>query len=120
MGGGGEKSAAQQRIGNYKKETMRLCEELKFERNAASNADSQSLFVPVDQEGDQMEDKQSLVFEKQKAKMASGTHQLRSALSEIRDTEEIGLGIMEQLAHDRETIMRVDQNVGRSDESLSR
>jgi len=50
----------------------------------------------------------------------TGTNQLRSALAEIRETEEVGLGIMEQLAHDRETIGRVDRNIGRSDESLSR
>jgi len=45
---------------------------------------------------------------------------LRQALAEVRETEEVGLGIMEQLAHDKETIRSIDGHIGRSDESVSR
>eukprot|EP00658_Telonema_sp_P-2_P041632 TRINITY_DN29799_c0_g1_i1.p1 TRINITY_DN29799_c0_g1~~TRINITY_DN29799_c0_g1_i1.p1 ORF type:complete len:262 (-),score=76.55 TRINITY_DN29799_c0_g1_i1:514-1299(-) len=115
---GAEKSKAMQRIEGYKQELLRLTGEMKSQRNAATNEENRSLFSE-DLENPQSEE-QMLVFDKQRAKLHSGTHQLRTALGEIRDTEEVGLGIMEQLAKDRETIQRVDGNVSRSDESLSR
>jgi len=66
---GSEQKAAMQRITNYKKETTRLTDELRYERNARSNEDSLSLFV----EKDEKEDAQMQTFEKQKTKLQRGT-----------------------------------------------
>lgn len=117
---GTERNAATARIANYKRELKRLCEEMKFAKQAADNAEGQAMFAGGDDPHTPTGEAQSLVFDQQRTKLNSGTNQLRSALAEIRETEEVGLGIMEQLAHDRETIGRVDRNIGRSDESLSR
>merc|ERR1711957_469959 len=114
---GSEQKAAMQRITNYKKETTRLTEELKYERNARENTESLTLFSEVDSPGG---DQQTQLMDQQKGKLARGTANLRMALAEVRETEEVGMNIMEQLSSQRETIMRVDGNIGRSDESVSR
>jgi len=70
---GTERNAATARIANYKRELKRLCEEMKFAKHAADNAEGQAMFAGGDIEAPTGE-AQSLVFDQQRTKLASGEY----------------------------------------------
>eukprot|EP00658_Telonema_sp_P-2_P025175 TRINITY_DN20136_c0_g1_i1.p1 TRINITY_DN20136_c0_g1~~TRINITY_DN20136_c0_g1_i1.p1 ORF type:complete len:224 (+),score=58.03 TRINITY_DN20136_c0_g1_i1:119-790(+) len=93
----------------------RALRELSSALNAAGDA------LGREERRELMEDRSKEVcFKTHKGRLAKGNTELREALVQLRDTEEVSIGIMQELDRNRESILTIDSHTDRASASLSR